>query len=868
MLKRIFQLIFISMILVNFSFADDVANHQVLSSIEDLKKNEAAKTQEETVAGGWWPMIEGMLGCKGAEFVRDFSPFVNEYTCSKKDNNFNSEATKAFNAGSAILYKILSIFAAAIACFLMFVILQKRSSGHEEETSQRMAWNFSMISFTFIITILCFPSIKDDDGERNKTPAQILALSGMSVANEFLSKMMGEVASVDSFNNPIITIPSIKNQKRNQVYEIMRFFGCNSDNVNLGSGNRNGQISINYLNGNYSVFSQKGNCVLAAHASINMNTVKIAQDIGFDFKSFTDKQFQSAFTDAATQAQAVVNKIMARTTVPANPNAFDLKGFSCTDYMGYNINSLSYEGLADYAYTSSECISQKFSEALNKYPGIDESFYDKKMLGRFVHLCEQDTYLSSEKEMDTTPQLLKKGGSFTTLQQNLKQCVTKMCADNSSPYVCSASINYYDKMINNNHIIKPTLITLADYYLKTEFQDDKFTEDGKGFFNSFNVSSGRASTIYDEDRESEVLFKIPFTVGERGLGIAKDSDYILNAESDYSVTPTEMFKAVYQYFVIPGNGAFGTLYTKDCFAYPLQVSPSGRVCGSPLSTMNQQGRWLEMAGIQMMVGSNVSKGMRKTSVQKAQETASVEATKAGLKSVDIMGTGPTIGKFIALGMLDNAVDDAYSSYGTDMPPYASIAAGLAYAVPSIASLLSTFGATLQGAGLFLQYAPKLAIITIMLGAIITVMFVFVYFSYAFMLYFIILLQKNNGVNPTTDWYKTADQFVKYFMALFSFPIVLAMAFMFINTVFFVNALDVDAMMSVNDGVEANYDSMTTLPQLVIVMIIAMLIRIGFIGVILKSSAKTPTIVNAHIYGHLSDDEEDDSYLLAQKGWNI
>lgn len=866
MFKRI--LILTCLLLFSFnSFAADGEKHSSMNPLKaalDVRDSTASHTQEEMVAAGWWPFIEAQIGCANTQRVRGFPWISGEYKCVGKNNNFNSEANRPLNVGNDFMFNIYYCVGFLIVALLGFVTINMLSSGHENDKQEKKSWAVSFVMLTVFLSIICYPRFENDDGVKNTSMVTISWIAILSLATESDTMYMGNVKASATLENPLIAIPSPNNQKTNQIYDAVRFFAANSDNVNLGSGNRNGTIKVSYDYGQYSAFTQKGSYFLSIDTSINPELLIKAKAAGVDYQALVNEWYKKALTRAMTDAQGVANKVISKSASIANPVAFNKDSFSCDNMSGYNVNALSNEGLADYAYEASECISKNLMSDLNKYPGIDESFYGSKLKGRLVHLCEQDTFVGDGKEMDTTNKLLEKGGTYQSLKEKLGQCVSKMCTASSSPYVCGAAIEYYDKMAGNRHITDPSLLTIPAYFLSTEYQSDKFVNGAKDFTNKFTVTFGRASTILDDDLDKETVFTIPYSVGERGQGISKDADSILDNSPVITASSKDVFTSLLKFFDIGDDGMFGALYTFDCLAYPEQISPSGRNCSTVFTTFKMQGTRFIVAGIQIQVGSKLAKQGRRTTADKMAETAAVEATKSVLKNVNVMDTGVVISKIIGLGALDAAVDDAYSEYGTKLGPMATYAAALAYSVPSIVGFLDTVGGMLQSIGYFMSYAHQLTIIGIALAVVITMIGMFVYFNYAFMLYFIILMSRNQGVNPTTDWYKTFDVLTKYFYSIVAYPPVFVLSFLFVKAVFFLQVINVDSMLNVNSGIEPYSDSIASLPSTLAMMSIKMLIYFIVIAVIIKNTTKTPAIVSANIFGNMDDGVEDDDFEIQMK----
>lgn len=872
MLKR--SLLLIILLLFSISGYADTEKHSNLNPVKsllDIWDSEAQKTQEERVADGWWPLVESMQGCGNLQRIRATAQFDSQYECLNKWNNFNNGVSKPLNAGNEFIYQFYYYVGFLLISIVAFTVIRMLSSGHENDSRERKASAITFVMFILILAFVCAPRFENEEGIKTTSMITIGFFAVGSIGAESISIFQKKVSRSAILENPLISIPSPDYRKTNQVYDLVRYFSCISDNVNNSFGvdaGRNGAIKVSYDYGEYSAFAQKGNCVLNMKTSLNLDLVKMGKEAGVDYKAVVDGYLKKALTRAITDAQGVSNKIMSKSATIANPIAFNKDGFNCSNISSYNINSLSNEGLADFAYSSSECISKNLVADLNKYPGIDESFYGSKLKGRLVHLCEQDTFANGGKELDTTKNLIDKGSSYSSLKEKLGQCVTKMCSSDSSPFVCGAAVEYRNKMIGNRHITNPSFLTLPGYFIGTEYQTDDFVNGAKELTNKFNVTFGRASTILDDESDKEIIFTVPYFVAQKGQGAVPNSDSILDNSPVYTASGTEVLTALFRFFDIGDDGMFGAAYTYDCLNYPEQVSPSGRNCSTIFTTIKMQGTRFIIAGTQIRSGARFANVGRRTTTEKTLETASIEATKSSLKSVNVMDTGVVISKIISLGALDYAVDDVYSEYGTKLGPMALYAGALAYSIPSIVGFLDTIGGMLQGIGFFMSYAHQMIIIGLCLGALISLIGMLVYFNYAFMLYFIILMSKNHGVNPTTDWYKTFDTLTKYFYSIVSFPIILTLCFLYAKSIFFVQAFDVEGMLNINSGIATYSDSLASLPSMLGIMAIKMVIPVLVISSILMVAAKTPSIVSSHIFGNLKDDEEEENYELQMKKFNL
>ncbi|AUZ45339.1 hypothetical protein BOP93_06930 [Pseudomonas orientalis] len=271
----------------------------------------------------------------------------------------------------------------------------------------------------------------------------------------------------------------------------------------------------------------------------------------------------------------------------------------------------------------------------------------------------------------------------------------------------------------------------------------------------------------------------------------------------------------------------------------------------------------------MKIMAALSNSRRKSAVEKAEETAVIGAVKTGLQNVSIAGTASIIAKIVGAKALDSSVQNSYSEYGNHLTPVAMSGLAVAMAVPEFASFISSVGSTLQAMGAFAAYAPQLIVVMTNLGVMLSVLVGFVYFTYTFMLYFIILLSNNNGVNPTTDWFKPLDEFTRTFFAILMYPVVFTICIAFISAIFIFQLFDVTSMIQISNGIDSDLGNFSSIANVLALQFIKMALPIFLIGSILKVARNTPNIINGHIFGNVKDwNEADDDYSIALKKLNL
>lgn len=846
---------------------------------------EGEKTVTERRLEGIFPLIESTIGCAGTQSVRNFSIFGlplfhGEWECITVDNMFNSGAALPMNGGNDLNYEFIYKFTGAIIAILFIVIILKLSSGHKHSKSQKKGMAFSFVFFVVILSVACIPYYKNDKGENAYSLAVIGYLAFTAFALEGANQFLTGNAELNQTDYPFITIPANKGQKTNDVVELMQHLLCRADNINSGAS-RAGTFKLMRDFDTYSIFSQYGDCAFDMNMNLNMETVRLEAKVGLPktYTAFTDKKVGEIFTKLVKDSNNVVDHVLSSRgrTPKEEPESFIAENFTCANKLDYPVDKLSYYGMTDYLYASAECIQNDMVQGFSRYPNISEDFYGTVLKGRLVHLCEQNTYTNavaggsvSDQDMDTTPSLRKPGDSLDSIQAKAAACVTSMCSDASSPYVCSASINYYAMTAGNRHLTNPSIITLPAYFISQEIQSSKFADDGQSLLNSLTMTSSTATSLLDSSTELNMttVASIPFTVGVRNTGIARAQDIIQPQVLAIS-TATQMLQSLKDWGQIGDDGYFGEKYTTECMSYPNQISPNKYNCGSVFQTIHLQGeRWLA-AGVELKIMAALSNSRRKSAVEKAEETAVIGAVKTGLQNVSIAGTASIIAKIVGAKALDSSVQNSYSEYGNHLTPVAMAGLAVAMAVPEFASFISSVGSTLQAMGAFAAYAPQLIVVMTNLGVMLSVLVGFVYFTYTFMLYFIILLSNNNGVNPTTDWFKPLDEFTRTFFAILMYPVVFTICIAFISAIFMFQLFDVTSMIQISNGIDSDLGNFSSIANVLALQFIKMALPIFLIGSILKVARNTPNIINGHIFGNVKDwNEADDDYSIALKKLNL
>lgn len=844
--------------------ADQQVSHNMLQTINDQRAIESQYSVEKRRADGNWLLAEAAMSCKQTKFVRSMflgMLFDGEYECAGLNNNFNPKASVPLNAGFGQNTKIVATIGLLVLIVLAGLRLFKAGTGHKDSEMKGRA---SAPAFIILLAILAFfgaPVITDDDGENPINYATALQwalwLHETDAAGQFLTS--DTAAAV--LKSPIINILRNTMQKNDLVSDYTRFKLCNADNIVADKSYADGEIAFNYSNGFITSFTQKGKCILKSSIQVNTTTDKIASALGLlDYKSFFIDQYRQAWTylnaDVTYLADTIIRQVGS--APPKVFSAFDKTRFTCKSWKQYNVTGMSASGLAEYADKAGECISQEMTRIMNKYPNVDESFFGTKIKGRGVHLCGQDTKVTEgsgsgidSKNDEWTHSLKPANGTMQSLNDKLTSCVADSCTANSSIRVCSAAINLYANLISDTDIISPSLMAMPNNFMAIEMPSDKFDEDGKLPFASFEVTTGTDDSLLDDDFLSEVVFKIPYKTLVRENNYAR-AEGVLDTFYIPDINVKEALQAPVKAITFGEDGPMGFKRTDDCLDYPYQISPSGRACNGPFKEMLDQGARLTATGLKYKAGAFLA-GAKRSRAEREMEAAAIGGTKTALSKMDLLDSGFLISKLITVVGIDAATNDDESG---DIDASASMAFAFAYNIPALKSVINSVANTAIATGLFLSFAQQLNIFLTNLSLFMNSIYAYVFYSLTFMLYFVLLLSRNNGVNPTTDWFEPFDRMVKTYMTLVIYPIVFKLSVIYIKSIFFFQVINTKAMMNNTGGIEAYVNTLAQLPQALWVGIISVAIPLFMIGGFLSYTRKSPQLVSAIGFGNTKEGMEE------------
>lgn len=852
------------MLFAGIAKADQQVSHNMLQTINEQRATAGQYSTEKRRADGHWLLAEAAMSCKQTKFVRSLflgMLFDGEYECAGLGNTFNSKASVPLNAGFGQITDIVGTIALLVLFVLTGLRILKAVTGHKDSEMKGRA---SAPAFVMLLAILAFfgtPVITDDDGENPINYATALYwalwLHEADAAGQYLTS--DTAAAV--LKSPVISILRNTMQKNDLVSNTLRFKLCDADNVVADKKYAEGEIAFNYTEGFITSFTQKGKCILKSTIQVNTETVKIASVLNLvDYKAFFIEQYKQAWTylnnDVTDLAEIIINQVGK--APPRVYSSFDKTDFSCKEWKNYNVNGLSSSGLAEYADKAGECISQEMTRIMNKYPNVDEGFFGTKIKGRGVHLCGQDTTATvgqgsaiDGKNDDWTGKLKAANGTMQSLNDKLTSCVSESCTPNSSIRVCSAAINLYANLISDTDIISPSLMAMPNNFIAIEMPSKKFDEDGKLPFASFEVTAGTDDSLLDDDFMSEVVFKIPYKNSVRENSFARAED-VLDTFYMLDINVKDALQAPVKVITFGEDGPMGFKRTEDCLDYPYQISPSGRACNGPFKEMLDQGARLTATGLKLKAGAFLA-GTKRSRVERDMEAAAIGATKTALNKMDLLDSGFLISKLITVAGIDAATNDDESG---DIDASASMAFAFAYNIPALKSVINSIGNTAIATGLFLSFAQQLNIFLTSLSLFMNTIYAYVFYALTFTLYFVLLLSRNNGVNPTTDWFEPFDRMVKTYMTLVIYPIVFKHSVIYIKSIFFFQVINTKAMMNNTGGIEPYVNTLAQLPQALWVGIISVAIPLFMIGGFLSYTRKSPQLVSAIGFGNTKEGMEE------------
>lgn len=883
-MKHFLLLVLLFLVLLlsfNSAFAaDDYRMSQVsmghtFSALTVNKNAQALYTDEDVQYSYVLSKVEAFNGCAIAQSVAAFPfgthwLFPKEYKCIGDDNIINSGIKVGFLAEYGNFYAtlfVLTIFVVSFGAFF-YVYLGMTEKQKDDEEQQNAGLNNAqkhgmwllLATLAGILIFVCKPSYQNDDGKETVSLAGIAAMAIIGSAEESFAQYDRAITGFGVMNYPLIKIPKNTNQKVDSWLSVIQYMICNSENTTYGSQSATNNIDFQYdQNGNYTAFAQNGSCVLNVSFSVDPKTILAASVIGTDYQGVVETAAKKYIQEGFTTSAAIANKIVSRNGRTAQDTArqFDASSFTCDSALSYNVDYMSPDGVSLYATASAECVGQSFSNGMNRYPNLSEDFYKTTVKNRKVHLCEQSGFTAQNDsvKLDTTPFLLKAGEDSSMIEDRLKSCVTKMCGSDSSPYVCSAAIQYYGEMSGNRAVTNSTIITKTQNFIATQFTSKKFSDAGKIVFNSFNASySNDADSILAEQDFGDTAFSVSFDSEKLGSAVSNGKT-VIDVHPTINLSTGQAWQAMTDEVTHGDGGMFDSLTFMDCVAYPEQLSPNGRNCGSIFDTVKDFGNTLYEDGTLLIVSVKTSSVLNNSGAERAAETATIGATKRALSNGNLLGNTAVVGGLISAGILETSGTDAYADNNSSMTVMVATFMGILYSVPSMSDFLSWLGTSLQGLGIFLIYVFPLGVLGMVIYFAISIVVFWVEINLKTYLYFILLISKNNGVNETTDYFRVVDELIEFYFTVVIFPVRFIMAIIFIKACFLFNVIDLDSMLSISGTI----DPANTFQNVIIIVgnfAVKTLLFVAFTWLIMLEPARTRRFVHGMIFGKITKSDYD------------
>jgi hypothetical protein len=815
--------------------------------------------------------IESFNGCQITKAVAEFpwgmhKLFPKEYECLGKENLINKDIHVGYLAQNAQFYG--QIFALMIFVFItaaFFFVYHKMVQENNANSRQKAASYFMLACLTGILFFVCKPTYENDEGQKTHSFASIATMAVIAFAQETGNQYDRTVMSFGAMSYPLIDLIRNGSLKTDSWMNVAQYMICDSENMRAGGVTASKKLEFKYDdNGNYQAIAQHGVCGLDLSFRLNTRTALLAEQTGLnDYKAMTEAAMQKAIQKGMDTMSAIANKVVDRQRLLANasPNEFDPSRLSCDDPTAYNVNAMTNSGVSLYVQAASECVSKQFTNDLNAYPGITQDFY-KKVKSKSVYLCAQDTYTQdSTSKYDDTPKMLSPDETTDVLEGRLKSCVNKMCGSDSSPFVCSAAIEYYAEMTGSRYILEPNVLTKASNFIVTQFDPKQYVNNGKLVFNSFKASySDKVDSIITNESVNETAFAVSLVTksSQDGLGTNRTS---IDVPFYTNISVGEAWNGLTNQYTDGDDGLFGYLAVMDCMRNPEQLSPSGRNCGTVFNSINSFGNRLFTAGMNLIIGQKTSAMLSRTGADRAVDSATIGATKRALDGSNMLGSAAIVGALTTSGILESSGVDAYSQNDSSMTATVATIVGIIYAVPSMASMFGLLGSVLQTLGIFLIYIFPLFVIGMMVVFAVSIMVFAAEVMFKFWLYFILLFSNDNGVNETTDYFRVVDEIIEFYFTIVVFPIRFALTILFIKASFLFNLLDLDNLLGMPNSIIVE-NSFQNVWVIVGTFGIKIVLYVAYIWCLFLEPTRTRKYVHSMIFGKIKkygkgDDDEFD-----------
>ncbi|WP_122341480.1 hypothetical protein [Pseudomonas caricapapayae] len=846
MKSLILSLLFFLSLCSTQAFADtDVESWSVMhpQGFNTASKNlEANYNEYERKQALAFPLLESVLGCNIVQDIRSGPVdyhwfFTGDYKCLGASNQFNTDNWRLFLGPVFMLVKFFSfIFAGLIIriplTWIFELMINKAQSEEDKQNSKPSdtVTNVILLFFVIVSLIPLYKSDKEKDADVNimmMTTYTTIAWS-LQAGNTILNKLV----SNQVIEQPYVKIPVAANQRTKDFLTLVDFFMCTKQQP----GTNNTSITFNRSEGHFSAFKQIGKCTLSIDHEIDEGTINAASLNGLpDLYNLEVEALTEAYTNAFAEANDLATKLSNHVDLPQDMvgTAFDTK-MSCEAIKSYDLGKTDKVGMSQYVYKAGNCMGDEFITRLTRAPGV--------------------SITSETKEQDRWVQFCQTSKNMADLESTQKACAEKMCGSDSSPFMCSAQINNYVRLLGNRYLTDPNYVTMFGQFMKTKYGSSNFSKPGNALINSMQIESNQSNDYLESTQAGKPAFTIPVaksTTTQERLWTTAAIMGAFNAETSMNL---DTFGMLNKYFTIGNDGPLGMTRTKECILYPNQKSPSGRVCASVYKEFDLLGNRLMAAASELIAGTKAAKIMYSSPTERAVEKAGVDMALATMKeSSKMFGGNSGMVAFMAAATVNQQVNDIFSEYGSDFGPEAAYMIALVYTNPDVAEFASSVGKYMWGMGMYLKFSIPIAYCLIIIMFFITMFNKTTASTIASVPHFILLLGKNKKtMDPNTDVWKPIETIIVQTVSWTLYGGVIFIGLGLVDALFMYQAIPFSVFENIYTG-SANANSLVKALDDALLMALYVVLLSFIIGACIKTGPKMLTgIVRTWIYGQSSE----------------
>lgn len=789
-----------------------------------------------------FPMLESVLGCNMVQIIRN-GPFdyhwffTGEYKCLGASNLFNSDSWRMYTGP---VYLIVVFFFAIFGGLVLRLPLMGAfeamiSAGESEEEKKRqrpsdLIGHVVLIAFVVMSLVPIYKS--DPEAEKNDTNLlMVMSYTAVAWALQAGNFNLQAILSKQSIEQPFVAIPKAKNQITREPLNLIDFMMC----VNQQPGKSQQNLTFNRYEGHLSAFAQVGNCVLNIDHEIDEGTILAASSNGLpDLYQLEVEALTDAYTVALADAAIIATKLSNHEELPKGATATEFnKNMTCEAIKNYDLGRTDPTGMQAYVYAAANCMGEAFVQRLTRAPGVSEqSLVDAK--DRWVQVC-------------------KTNSNMADLENTQRECATKMCASDSSPFMCSAQINNYSRLLGNRYVTNPSYLTLMGWFVQSQYASSNFADPGKVLVNSTTIDSYQSNDYQEPIVQGTPAFTVPFTKDTTTQERRWTSARIMGAYNAEASMNLDFFGLLDKYFTIGNDGPFGIYRTIECISYPSQKSPSGRVCAGVFKELDMLGNRLLAASAELQAGTKATKIMYVSPTEKAEAKAGIELAEATMKaSAKMYGGTDTMVAFAIASTVNAQASDVFSEYGTDFGPEAAYLIAAVYANEDVAAFANESAKYLWLMGMYLKFSIGIAFVMIIISFFMNLWTKLTASNVASIPHFILMMGKSkNAVDPETDTWKPFESLIVYITSWALFGPVVLLGVYFVNTLFMYQAIPFSAFSNTYIA-SANASTIANAVDTIIMLCLYLVFVSFVIAAVMKFGAYGLTgITRAWIYGEKS-----------------